>query len=174
MCILAALSLTFTTLAGTPGTVVNSQDGWCSAAQFAAPRGVAVDRAFGHSRRFDPDSVTAADLTPIRSQPQIWRRFTNTRRFSADRFFSRSDQFVSTQPLEKMSRWPGWWRVDWILGRMNTSHLECDARTFSSSVRPWRSIESCAEAFAKRPTTRHWPMSSTYPTYPALTLRLAE
>ena len=38
----AATSFTFSTLAGTPGTVVNSADGTGSAAQFDAPRGVAV------------------------------------------------------------------------------------------------------------------------------------
>lgn len=42
---LAAVTFTFSTLAGTPGTVVNSQDGMGAAAQFDAPRGVAVDRA---------------------------------------------------------------------------------------------------------------------------------
>ena len=42
---LAAVTFTFSTLAGTPGTVVNSQDGTGTAAQFDAPRGVAVDRA---------------------------------------------------------------------------------------------------------------------------------
>lgn len=38
-------ALAFTTLAGTAGTVVNSADGTGSAAQFSAPRGVAVDSA---------------------------------------------------------------------------------------------------------------------------------
>ena len=42
---LAAIAFTFSTLAGTPGTVVNSQDGTGTAAQFDAPYGVAVDRA---------------------------------------------------------------------------------------------------------------------------------
>lgn len=42
---LAAIAFTFSTLAGTPGTVVNSQDGNGAAAQFDAPRGIAVDRA---------------------------------------------------------------------------------------------------------------------------------
>lgn len=41
---LAAIAFTFSTLAGSPGTVVNSQDGSGAAAQFDAPRGVAVDR----------------------------------------------------------------------------------------------------------------------------------
>lgn len=36
-------TLVFTTLAGAPGAVVNSADGTGSAAQFSAPRGVAVD-----------------------------------------------------------------------------------------------------------------------------------
>ncbi len=38
-------SLVFTTLAGAPGSIVNSADGTGSAAQFSAPRGVAVDSA---------------------------------------------------------------------------------------------------------------------------------
>jgi sugar lactone lactonase YvrE len=38
-------SLIFTTLAGSPGSIVNSADGTGSAAQFSAPRGVAVDSA---------------------------------------------------------------------------------------------------------------------------------
>src|SRR3954468_3136694 len=38
----AVASFTFSTLAGAPGTVVNSRDGAGSAAQFDAPRGVAV------------------------------------------------------------------------------------------------------------------------------------
>ena len=42
---LAVIAFTFSTLAGSPGTVVNSQDGNGAAAQFDAPRGVAVDRA---------------------------------------------------------------------------------------------------------------------------------
>ena len=42
---LAAVAFTFSTLAGSPGTVVNSQDGHGTSAQFDAPRGVAVDRA---------------------------------------------------------------------------------------------------------------------------------
>jgi hypothetical protein len=42
---LAAVAFTFSTLAGSPGTVVNSQDGPATSAQFDAPRGVAVDRA---------------------------------------------------------------------------------------------------------------------------------
>ncbi len=45
MRILTAITFTFSTLAGTPGTVVSSQDGTGAAAQFDAPRGVAVDRA---------------------------------------------------------------------------------------------------------------------------------
>lgn len=39
-----ATSFTFTTVAGSPATVVNSQDGAGGSAQFDAPRGVAVDR----------------------------------------------------------------------------------------------------------------------------------
>lgn len=39
----ADTALTFTTLAGSPGSVVNSIDGTGSAAQFYAPRGIAVD-----------------------------------------------------------------------------------------------------------------------------------
>lgn len=39
----ADTALTFTTLAGSSGTVVNNIDGTGSAAQFYAPRGVAVD-----------------------------------------------------------------------------------------------------------------------------------
>ena len=39
----ADTALTFTTLAGSAGTVVNSADGTGSAAQFSAPRGIAVD-----------------------------------------------------------------------------------------------------------------------------------
>ena len=42
---LAAIAFTFSTLAGSPGTLVNSQDGTGAAAQFDAPYGVAVDRA---------------------------------------------------------------------------------------------------------------------------------
>lgn len=45
MRVLAAVLFTFSTLAGSPGTVVNSQDGNATSAQFDAPRGVAVDRA---------------------------------------------------------------------------------------------------------------------------------
>ena len=45
MRILTAITFTFSTLAGTPSTVVSSQDGTGAAAQFDAPRGVAVDRA---------------------------------------------------------------------------------------------------------------------------------
>jgi streptogramin lyase len=41
----AETSFTFTTLAGTSGAIVNSADGTGSAAQFSAPRGVAVDSA---------------------------------------------------------------------------------------------------------------------------------
>ena len=41
----ADAALTFTTLAGTPGAVSNGVDGTGSAAQFSAPRGVAVDSA---------------------------------------------------------------------------------------------------------------------------------
>jgi sugar lactone lactonase YvrE len=41
---LAAIAFTFSTLAGSPGTVVNSQDGNATSAQFDAPRGVAVAR----------------------------------------------------------------------------------------------------------------------------------
>ena len=41
----AADALTFTTLAGTPGTVSTSIDATGSAAQFSAPRGIAVDSA---------------------------------------------------------------------------------------------------------------------------------
>jgi sugar lactone lactonase YvrE len=42
---LAAIAFTFSTLAGSAGTVVNSADGNGTSAQFDAPRGVAVDRA---------------------------------------------------------------------------------------------------------------------------------
>jgi len=42
---LTAIAFTFSTLAGSPGTLVNSQDGQGAAAQFDAPRGVAVDRS---------------------------------------------------------------------------------------------------------------------------------
>jgi sugar lactone lactonase YvrE len=45
MRVLAAIAFTFSTLAGSPGTVVNSQDGTGAAAQFDAPRGIALDRA---------------------------------------------------------------------------------------------------------------------------------
>lgn len=41
----ADTALVYTTLAGAPGTVINSVDGTGSAAQFSAPRGVAVDTA---------------------------------------------------------------------------------------------------------------------------------
>ncbi len=41
---LAAIAFTFSTLAGSPETMVNSQDGASAAAQFDAPYGVAVDR----------------------------------------------------------------------------------------------------------------------------------
>jgi sugar lactone lactonase YvrE len=41
----AATGISFTTLAGTAGTVIKSADGTGSAAQFNAPRGVAVDSA---------------------------------------------------------------------------------------------------------------------------------
>lgn len=41
----AAIAFTFSTLAGSPGTVVNSQDGQGALAQFDAPYGVAIDRA---------------------------------------------------------------------------------------------------------------------------------
>jgi len=42
---LAAIAFTFSTLAGSPAPLVNSQDGTGTAAQFDAPYGVAVDRA---------------------------------------------------------------------------------------------------------------------------------
>jgi len=42
---LAAIAFTFSTLAGSPGTVVNSQDGNGAGAQFDAPRGIAVNSA---------------------------------------------------------------------------------------------------------------------------------
>lgn len=42
---LAAIAFTFSTLAGSPAPLVNSQDGTGAAAQFDAPYGVAVDRA---------------------------------------------------------------------------------------------------------------------------------
>lgn len=42
---LAAITFTFSTLAGSPAPLVNSQDGTGTAAQFDAPYGVAVDRA---------------------------------------------------------------------------------------------------------------------------------
>lgn len=41
----AEAAFTYTTLAGKPGAIINSADGTGSAAQFSAPRGVAVDSA---------------------------------------------------------------------------------------------------------------------------------
>jgi sugar lactone lactonase YvrE len=62
--ILAAVSsLTFTTLAGAPGAVVNSQDGTGTAAQFDAPRGVAVDRS-GNIYIADTRNNTIRKVTP--------------------------------------------------------------------------------------------------------------
>lgn len=42
---LAVDTLTFTTLAGSPGAVATSIDATGSAAQFSAPRGIAIDSA---------------------------------------------------------------------------------------------------------------------------------
>lgn len=63
MRILAAVTFTFSTLAGTPGTLVNSQDGRGSAAQFDAPRGVAVDRA-GNVYVADAQNNTIRKISP--------------------------------------------------------------------------------------------------------------
>lgn len=59
--------INFTTLAGTSGTVINSIDGTGSAAQFSAPRGVAVDSAgtvyVADSSNHTIRKVTAAGVT---------------------------------------------------------------------------------------------------------------
>lgn len=59
----AVSSFTFTTLAGSSGTVVNSQDGDGAAAQLDAPRGVAVDRA-GTIYVADTRNNTIRKVTP--------------------------------------------------------------------------------------------------------------
>jgi sugar lactone lactonase YvrE len=62
--VLSALSaFTFTTLAGSSATVVNSQDGTGAAAQFDAPRGVAVDRN-GNIYVADTRNNTIRKVTP--------------------------------------------------------------------------------------------------------------
>ena len=53
---------TFSTLAGMPGAVVNSADGTGSAAQFDAPRGIAVDRA-GNAYVADANNSTIRKIT---------------------------------------------------------------------------------------------------------------
>ncbi|MFA5909592.1 MAG: NHL repeat-containing protein [Vicinamibacterales bacterium] len=60
---LAAATFTFSTLAGTPGSVVNSQDGVGTSAQFDAPRGVAVDRA-GNIYVADTRNNTVRKVSP--------------------------------------------------------------------------------------------------------------
>ena len=59
----AETALAFTTLAGAPGTVVNSVDGSGSAAQFSAPRGVAVDAA-GNVYVADSSNHSIRKITP--------------------------------------------------------------------------------------------------------------
>lgn len=59
----AVSTFTFTTLAGSAGTVVNSQDGSGTAAQFDAPRGVAVDRD-GNIYVADARNNTIRKVTP--------------------------------------------------------------------------------------------------------------
>ena len=61
--LIAASTFTFSTLAGTPGTVVNSADGVGAAAQFDAPRGVAVDSA-GSVYLADASNNTIRKVTP--------------------------------------------------------------------------------------------------------------
>lgn len=63
MRVLAAIAFTFSTLAGSPGTVVNSEDGTGTAAQFDAPRGVAADRA-GHVYVADTLNNTVRKIAP--------------------------------------------------------------------------------------------------------------
>lgn len=53
---------TFSTLAGMPGTIVNGADGTGSAAQFDAPRGIAVDRA-GNTYVADANNNTIRTIT---------------------------------------------------------------------------------------------------------------
>ncbi len=59
----AAGGFTFTTLAGAPGTVVNSKDGTGTEAQFDAPRGVAIDTA-GNVYVGDATNNTLRKVTP--------------------------------------------------------------------------------------------------------------
>jgi sugar lactone lactonase YvrE len=59
----AVTTLTFSTLAGTPGTVVNGQDGTGNTAQFDAPRGLAVDRA-GNIYVADTRNNTVRKVSP--------------------------------------------------------------------------------------------------------------
>jgi hypothetical protein len=61
--LIAAGSYTFSTLAGTAGTVVNSQDGTGTAAQFDAPRALAVDSA-GNIYVGDTGNHTIRKITP--------------------------------------------------------------------------------------------------------------
>jgi len=61
--LVAATAFTFSTLAGTPGSVINSVDGIGSAAQFDAPRGVAIDTA-GNVYVADGSNNTIRKVSP--------------------------------------------------------------------------------------------------------------